>query len=70
MGALVISQMLEMAELKGISLDLDMTSVENQSMLSAVEHMTLTGTVPTKARGGGLVSTNFVYTSIYSHFAM
>lgn len=56
MGALVISQLLESAELKGVGLDLDISSIENQSMLEAVEQMTLTGVVSNKARGGGLVS--------------
>lgn len=61
MGALVISQLLESAELKGVALDLDISSVENQSMLEAVEQMTLTGAVSNKARGGGLVSADGNY---------
>lgn len=55
MGALVISQLLESAELKGVELDLDISSVEDQSMLEAVDQMSLTGVVSNKARGGGLV---------------
>jgi hypothetical protein len=41
---------------RGISLDLDISMVENQSMLEAVDQMTLNGVVSNKARGGGLVS--------------
>ena len=55
MGALVISQLLESAELKGVELELDISSVEDQSMLEAVDQMSLTGVVSNKARGGGLV---------------
>lgn len=55
MGALLISQLLESAEIKGVSLDLDLSSIENQSMLEAVEQMSLSGTVRSKGRAGELV---------------
>ncbi len=55
MGALLVTQLLESAELKGVTLDLDLASIENQSMLEAVEQMSLNGVVRSKARGVELV---------------
>jgi hypothetical protein len=55
MGALLVTQLLENAELKGVSLDLDTSSIENQHLLEAVEQMNLTGVVKSKARAGELV---------------
>ena len=57
MGALLVTQLLDNAELKGVSLDLDTSSIENQHLLEAVEQMNLTGVVKSKARAGELVIT-------------
>ena len=57
MSALSISQLLEGAAEKGVDLDLEITAVENQALLEAVEKMSLDAIPRGSAkRGGGLSS--------------
>lgn len=51
MGALLVTQLLESAELKGLQLELDTSAIENQRLLEAIEQMNLSGVVKSKGRG-------------------
>jgi hypothetical protein len=54
MSALVVTQLLESAELRGVQLELDTAAVENQALLDAIDKIGLAGPV-VKARAGELV---------------
>ena len=60
MGALSVSQLLENAQEKGVSINLETSAVENQQLLEAVEKMSLDAIPKTQAKKlGQLVSSFF-----------
>jgi hypothetical protein len=62
MGALSVSQLLENAQEKGISINLETAAVENQQLLEAVEKMSLDAIPKTQAKKLGHLVSNCVGT--------
>jgi len=60
MGALSVSQLLENAQEKGTSINLETSAVENQQLLEAVEKMSLDAIPKTQAKKLGHLVSNFV----------